>query len=75
MDTDIDSTELQRQLTKREQQCLRGVAGGLVSAEIAKQLQIHERTVEGHIANILRKMSCKTRSQAVAHAFRQGILK
>lgn len=61
-------------LTPREQQCLLAVSSGLVTAEIAAHLEIRERTVESHIANILRKLSCSTRSQAVAMAFREGIL-
>jgi len=62
-------------LTPRERQCLSAVSSGLVTAEIAARLEIRERTVESHIANILRKLSCATRSQAVAMAFREGILK
>ena len=61
-------------LTQREQQCLACVAEGLVTAEIAARLDIQERTVSSHIANILRKFSCSTRSEAVAHGFRLGLL-
>jgi len=61
-------------LTPREQECLSAVSRGLVTAQIAAQLDIRERTVESHIANIMRKLSCTTRSQAVAMAMREGIL-
>ena len=64
-----------KKLTRREHQVLVGVAGGLVTAQIAQQLRIRERTVDSHIANLMRKLSCNTRSQAVARAFRAGILK
>ena len=63
------------QLTQRERQCLDCVADGLVTSEIAEKLEIQERTVSSHIGNILRKLSCNTRSEAVAHGFRLGLLK
>lgn len=44
------------QLTKREQQIVDGVARGLRNKEIARQLNISEKTVKSHLNNIFQKL-------------------
>jgi DNA-binding NarL/FixJ family response regulator len=44
------------QLTKREQQIVDGVTRGLRNKEIAKQLNISEKTVKSHLSNIFQKL-------------------
>ncbi|HKL07379.1 MAG TPA: response regulator [Bacteroidales bacterium] len=47
------------ELTKREEEVLNLICEGLSNTEIGKKLNISERTVEGHRANLLSKTSCK----------------
>jgi pimeloyl-ACP methyl ester carboxylesterase len=61
-------------LTGRESEVLRLVATGMSNREIATTLVLSEHTVHRHIANILRKLSLTSRSAAVAHAARAGML-
>ena len=50
-------------LTRREQEVLPLVARGLSNRQIAGELSIGERTVEGHVANILSKRGVASRTQ------------
>jgi len=53
-------------LTKREGQVASLVARGLTNKEIAAKLVISERTAEGHVENILTKLSYTSRTQIAA---------
>lgn len=55
-------------LTRRERDCLQGLADGLSAKEIATSLGISPRTVEHHVARAQTKMQSKTGAQAVARA-------
>jgi DNA-binding NarL/FixJ family response regulator len=57
-----------RGLSPREVQVIQLVARGHPDSEIAALLAISPRTVERHMANILNKLDCRSRSQAVAEA-------
>lgn len=50
------TSEPEAQLTKREQQIVDGVARGLRNKEIARQLNISEKTVKSHLNNIFQKL-------------------
>lgn len=63
-----------RSLTAQERECLRWVAVGKTSYEIGKILRISELTVGNHIKNLMYKLDVKSRAQAVAVAFRMGII-
>jgi DNA-binding CsgD family transcriptional regulator len=65
----------QRALTRREVQCLEGLARGLGNAEISRQLQIAMPTVALHLINARKKLGAVTREQAVALAIKRGILR
>src|SRR5947209_19627216 len=55
-------------LTAREREILTWVAQGMANKEIARQLDISERTVRTHITNILGKLGLASRTQAALYA-------
>ena len=62
-------------LTPREEEILTLLASGARNRDIAEALFIAERTVKVHIANLMDKLEAKTRTEAVARAIKQGLLK
>jgi pimeloyl-ACP methyl ester carboxylesterase/class 3 adenylate cyclase/DNA-binding CsgD family transcriptional regulator len=56
------------ELTRREREVLPLVARGLSNRQIADELSIGERTVEGHVANILAKWGMASRTQLAVTA-------
>jgi DNA-binding NarL/FixJ family response regulator len=64
----------QAALTTREVEVLRLVARGMRNKEIAADLKISDETVQGHVKNILAKLSVHDRTEAVAVALRRGIV-
>lgn len=63
------------ELTEREIEVLRLIADGLSNAMIAEQLVISEKTVKGHVSNILGKLHLADRTQAAVYAWREGIVR
>jgi DNA-binding NarL/FixJ family response regulator len=61
-------------LTPREQQVLRLVAGGNSNKEIAAALQIAEKTVRIHVSSLLDKMGARDRTQAAIYAIQRGFV-
>ncbi|MCZ6535220.1 MAG: LuxR C-terminal-related transcriptional regulator, partial [Chloroflexi bacterium] len=61
-------------LTRREVEVLRLVASGKTSAEIAADLVLSRRTVERHISNIYSKTNTRSRAEATAFAFNNGLV-
>ncbi len=62
-------------LTEREMEILIELARGATDADIAQKLVVTEGTVKTHVHNILRKQGCRNRTQAVANALREGLIK
>jgi DNA-binding CsgD family transcriptional regulator len=62
------------ELTTRELDVLRLVAGGMQNAEVAEELVLSRRTVDHHVSAILRKLQVRTRGEAAAEAARLGLL-
>jgi DNA-binding NarL/FixJ family response regulator len=61
-------------LTPRELEVLRLLAEGCSPADIAVRLFISGKTVGTHIEHILSKLGVKSRVQAVAVAYRDGLV-
>lgn len=61
-------------LKRRELEVLRLLAEGATTRDIAGQLCYSERTVKNIVHDALTKMNCRTRTQAVALATRQGFI-
>jgi DNA-binding CsgD family transcriptional regulator len=61
-------------LTVRELEVLQLIAEGLRNAEIAERLVVSQRTIDHHVSAILRKLSAKTRGEAVAAAHRADLI-
>jgi two-component system NarL family response regulator len=61
-------------LTNRETEVLQLIARGMRNKEIAAELKISDETAQGHVKNILAKLSVHDRTEAVAVAIRRGIV-
>jgi DNA-binding NarL/FixJ family response regulator len=63
-----------RTLTVREQRVLRLLADGHPTREVAQRLSYSERTVKSVLHDAITKLGARSRSQAVAHAVRDGLI-
>jgi len=61
------------ELTERELEVLRLIAGGLNNREIAEKLVISEKTAKTHVSSILGKLHLEDRTQAAIYALRHGL--
>jgi DNA-binding NarL/FixJ family response regulator len=61
-------------LTGREQRVLALAARGHPTREIAAELSYSERTVKNVLHDIVTKLNARSRSQAIAHAVREGLI-
>ena len=63
------------ELSERELEVLKLIADGMSNAEIAAKLVLSEKTVKGHVSNILSKLQLADRTQAAVYAWRQGVVR
>ncbi len=67
-------TEFTPALTERELEVIKALAQGKSNKEIAKALEISEKTVRNHASNIYKKLHIFDRTQAVIYAIREGLV-
>lgn len=63
-----------RELSERELDVLRALANGASNARLADTLSISIKTVKTHVGNILTKLHLTDRTDAVAYAWRNGLM-
>ena len=61
-------------LTRRELQVLKELAVGQFNRDIAKEMEISERTVKNHISSIFKKLDVTDRTQAAVFAIRNNLI-
>jgi DNA-binding NarL/FixJ family response regulator len=61
------------ELTERELDVFRLIAGGLSNVEIGRELYISDTTVKTHITHILQKLNLRDRVQAIVLAYETGL--
>lgn len=61
-------------LTERETEVLRLIGKGLSNKEIARELNIGEKTVKTHVSAVLNKLGVLSRTQAALHAVKIGLV-
>jgi NarL family two-component system response regulator LiaR len=63
------------ELSERELEVLKLIADGMSNAEMAAKLVLSEKTIKGHVSNILSKLQLADRTQAAVYAWREGIVR
>jgi DNA-binding NarL/FixJ family response regulator len=71
---DGGQAEPQARLTAREHEILVQLAQGLTNQAIAKNLYLSVKTVDTHLANLLKKTGVGNRTQLLAYAYEHGLL-
>ena len=61
-------------LTTRQTEVLSLIANGASTIQIAQSLHLSQETVRNHVRNILRRLRVHSRVEAVAVAYREGLL-
>jgi len=64
-----------RVLSDRELRVLQELTNGSSTKEIAEALFVSEETVKSHLKHIFRKLKVRDRTEAVAEAFRRGLVR
>ncbi|MCH2003433.1 LuxR family transcriptional regulator AbaR [Acinetobacter seifertii] len=71
---DVEFSQFNLYLTKREKEVLRWTAEGKTSAEIAQILGVSERTINFHLSNSMQKLNVNNKISAAIRAVMLGLL-
>jgi len=71
----VDASRIQERLTPRELDVLVRMAAGLSNRAIAADLAIEYTAVRGHVRSVLEKLGAGSRFEAVARAYRRGLVR
>ena len=69
------SSDQPAQLTPRQLQLLRALAGGRSNKELAHDLGISEATVKGYLKELYARVGVRSRAGAVGYGMRQGLIR
>jgi DNA-binding NarL/FixJ family response regulator len=72
--SDHEAPSAEDALTDREREVLQLTAEGCTSREASERLSISPRTVENHLANVMRKLGVHTRAELAVYATRSRII-
>jgi DNA-binding NarL/FixJ family response regulator len=61
-------------LTPREIEVLRALAGGQSNKQMAREFWLSEQTIKYHLTNIYRKLRVGSRTEAVRQAYEHGVI-
>ena len=70
----IAPPEVGQELTTREIEVLQLISEGLTNREIAELLNLSVETVKTHLRHLLAKLRVRSRANAVAIGFRNGLI-
>ena len=62
-------------LTKREKEIFELLIKNKSTKDISTTLKISEKTVRNHISNVIQKLGCNNRSQALVELIKLGMIK
>lgn len=74
IDPKAKKTSRRAELTERETGILIMVKDGFSNAEIAKGLELSQKTVENHVRNIMIKLNAGNRTEAVVIAVKRELI-
>ena len=61
-------------LSDREMEFLKMITRGLTNKEIACELNVSIRTVQGHLRQVFKKLGVGSRTEAVVYALKEGLV-
>jgi len=61
-------------ITQKDIEVVLRLSNGLKNEQIAKELELSRRTVEGKLNNLRSKTGCRTLAELVATFFRNGLI-
>ena len=61
-------------LSDREVTVLQALSNGLATKQVAQEMHLSEETIKTYLTQVFRKLQVKDRTEAVAEAFRRGLI-
>ena len=71
---DMKRGESENKLTAREEEILVYVARGKTNKDVAESLIVSVKTIDSHVANLMKKLGVSNRAQLTAYAYEHGLL-